>query len=378
MMSDHLDRPEGGTGGLRVLVAPDSFKGSATATEAAAALRDGWLSERGSDDVVLAPMADGGEGTLDAFATAVPAARRIPVEVRGPDGRPRSCSWLLLPDGTGVVELAAASGLPLMRRPDPFGAHTLGFGQAIAAALDHGVDRLLLALGGSASTDGGTGLLTALGARFLDGAGRAVPLGNAGLAVLHRIDLGGLRPLPPGGAVVLGDVDAPLLGAHGAASVFGPQKGAGPADVPRLEAGLARLAERAAGDPAEPGAGAAGGAGFGLRLWGARLSAGAAAIGDALALPRLVATADVVLTGEGRYDDQSAAGKVPSYVLSLARRSGTPVLLVAGSITTTTHDFAAAASLVEVSGSTAAALRDPTRWLRHAAAGLADRHRAAR
>ena len=356
---------------MRVLVAPDSFKGSATAGEVAAALRDGWLSVRASDDVVAAPMADGGEGTLDAFAASVPGAVRVPVEVDGPDGRRVRCSWLLLPDGTGVVELASASGLPLMHRPDASGAHTLGFGQAIAAALDRGVERLLLALGGSASTDGGTGLLTALGARFLDRAGRSVALGNAGLAALARIDLTGLRPMPPGGATVLGDVDAPLLGPAGAAAVFGPQKGAGPAEVPMLEEGLARLAALSAGDPTEPGTGAAGGAGFGLRLWGATMTAGATAVGDAAGLPRLVGEADLVVTGEGRYDEQSAAGKVPSYVLSLARRAGTPTLLVAGSIGTTTGEFAAAASLVDVAGSLPAALRDPARWLRRAAADLA-------
>ncbi|MGY2129476.1 glycerate kinase [Blastococcus sp. SYSU DS0617] len=363
-----------GTGPMRVLVAPDSFKGSASAGQVAAALRDGWLSVRPSDELVLAPMADGGEGTLDAFATAVPGARRVPVEVHGPDGRPTSSSWLRLPDGTGVVELAAASGLPLMRRPDPFRAHTLGFGQAIAAALDQGVDRLLLALGGSASTDGGAGLLTALGARFLDADGRTVPLGNVGLAALDRIDLSGLRPLPPGGATVLGDVDAPLLGPSGAAAVFGPQKGAAPADVPVLEAGLLRLAALTGGNPDEPGAGAAGGAGFGLRLWGADLSAGAAAIGAALHLPELIRTSDVVLTGEGRYDEQSAAGKVPSYVLALARRARTPALLVAGSIGTTTAEFAATASLADLAGSTAAAVQDPGRWLHRAAADLALRH----
>ncbi|MGY1723586.1 glycerate kinase [Blastococcus sp. SYSU DS0533] len=360
-------------GSLRVLVAPDSFKGSASAHDVAVAVRDGWLAARPADAVVLAPMADGGEGTVDAFAAAVPGSRRMPVEVEGPDGRRVRCDWLLQPDGTGVVELAAASGLPLMRRPDPFSAHTLGFGQVVAAALDHGVGRLLLGIGGSASSDGGAGLLTALGARFLDATGRPVRPGNAGLADLHRVDLDGLRPLPPDGAVVLGDVDAPLLGVHGAAAVFGPQKGADPADVPLLESRLRRLAELTGGDPAEPGTGAAGGTGFGLRLWGASLSAGAAAIGEALGLPRLLATADVVVTGEGRYDEQSAGGKVVSHVLSLARAAGTPVLLLAGSATTSTGAFADAVSLVDVAGGPAEALGDPGRWLREAAAGLAHR-----
>jgi glycerate kinase len=211
---------------------------------------------------------------------------------------------------------AAAHGAP-----DPFAAHTLGFGQAVGAALDHGVDRLLLGIGGSASIDGGTGLLTALGGRFLDAAGQPMPLGNAGLAALERVDLGNLRPLPPGGAVVLSDVDAPLLGPRGAAAVFGPQKGAGPDDVPVLEAGLRRLAELAGGDPCEPGTGAADGTGFALRLWGATLSSGASAVGEALGLDELVGTADVVITREGRYDDQSATGKVSAHLLELAGRT---------------------------------------------------------
>lgn len=358
---------------MRVLVAPDSFKGSATATQVATAVRDGWLTERPADRVVLAPMADGGEGTGDAFAAAVPDARRMPIEVDGPDGRRVRCSWVLLPDGTGVVELAAASGLPLMRRPDPFAAHTLGFGQAIADALDRGADRLLLAIGGSASTDGGAGLLTALGGRFLDDTGRPVPLGNTGLAAIARVDVSGLRPLPPRGAVVLGDVDAPLLGPRGAGAVFGPQKGARPADVPVLEAGLRRLAEATGGNAAAPGTGAAGGAGFGLRLWGATLSSGAAAVGQALELPRLVAAADAVITGEGRYDRQTAAGKVPAYVLALARAQGVPALLVAGSTSTSTEPFADTASLVDLAGDLEAALADPARWLRCAAAALARR-----
>lgn len=360
---------------LRVLVAPDSFKGSATAAEAAGAVRDGWLTERGDDDVLLAPMADGGEGTLDAFAAAVPGARRVPVEVDGPDGRRVRCSWLRLPDGTGVVELAAASGLPLMRSPAPLTAHTLGFGQAVADALDHGVDRLLLGLGGSASTDGGSGLLTALGARLLDAAGRPVPLGNTGLAALHGVDTGGLRPLPPRGALVLGDVDAPLLGVRGAAAVFGPQKGAGPDDVPVLEAGLRRWAELTGGDPTVPGMGAAGGAGYGLALWGADLSSGAAAVGEVLGLARSVAEADVVVTGEGRYDDQTASGKVVSYVSSLARSREVPVLLVAGSTAAPTEGFADVVTLADLAGGVESAMAEPTRWLQRAGAELARRCR---
>ncbi|CAM5494931.1 glycerate kinase [Leifsonia shinshuensis] len=360
-----------------VVFAPDSFKGSATATEVAAALAAGWSSVRPDDRVVLAPMADGGEGTLDAFEVAVPGALRRPVRVTGPDGAPRDTSWLLLPDGRAVVELAETSGIGLMPVLEAFDAQTTGFGQAIAAALDAGATALLLAIGGSASTDGGAGMLTALGARLLDADGDDIVPGNRGLAGLSRAELT-LRALPPGGARVLSDVTSPLLGPAGAAAVFGPQKGARPADVPVLEAGLARFADvlREAGvavDPATPGAGAAGGTGHGLLAWGAVIAPGSAAVGEALGLPAMVAGADAVVTGEGRYDDQSAAGKVPEYVAGLARAAGIPALLAAGSIAADPRGFAAAASLSELAGGSAAAIADPLRWAAAAGADLARR-----
>lgn len=358
---------------MKVLIAPDSFKGSASAVQVATWVRDGWLAERPDDHVVLAPMADGGEGTVDAFATAVAGARLLPVRVTGPCGGPVECHWVLLPDGTGVVELASASGITLLSQGAPFEASSTGFGEVVAHALDHGVRRLLLGLGGSSSTDGGTGLLTALGARFLDGDGRPVPPGNAGLGHVAVADLSDLRPLPPGGAVVLSDVDNPLLGPRGASAVFGPQKGAGPADVPRLEANLGRLVDVLGADPAAPGAGAAGGAGYGLLRWGARMSSGSAAVGEALQMPDLVSAADLVITGEGRYDDQSAAGKVPWYLQSLASTAGVPVLLVAGSTTAPTTPFQDAVALSELAGGTEEAIAAPEVWLRQAAALLARR-----
>ncbi|WP_020075556.1 glycerate kinase [Cryocola sp. 340MFSha3.1] len=363
-----------------IVVAPDSFKGSASAAEVAAALAEGWASERPGDRVVLAPMADGGEGTLDAFEAAVPGAVRHPVRVVGPDDAEVDASWLMLPDGTAVVELAETSGLGRMPRLAPFAAHTVGFGQAIADALQSGAGSLLLAIGGSASTDGGAGALTALGARFVDAAGRDIPRGNRGLASLARADLSGLAALPVGGARILSDVTSPLLGPLGAAAVFGPQKGAGEGDVPVLEAGLRRLAEtlRAAGaatDPDEPGAGAAGGTGFGLLVWGARMAPGAAAVGEALGLPSTIAAADAVVTGEGRFDTQSASGKVPTYVAGLARDAGARVLLAAGSIQAPTAGFADAVALADLAGSSAAAIADPVRWARAAGAALARRFR---
>lgn len=361
---------------MRVIIAPDSFKGSATATEVATALAEGWLSARPDDDVRLMPMADGGEGTLDAFEVAVPGSARMPVTVTGPDDRPVETHWLLLPPtdaapgGTGVVELACTSGLTLLDPLRPLEAHTLGFGQAIAAALEHGVSRVLLAIGGSSSTDGGAGALTALGARFLDASGRPVRPGGGDLTCVASVDLSNLRAVPPAGALVLSDVTNPLLGTLGAAAVFGPQKGADGADIAVLERGLAALAAVLPAAAETPGAGAAGGTGFGLLAWGAQMAPGAAAVGEALGLPAAVAECDAVITGEGRFDSQSAAGKVPAYVAGLAP-SGASVLLVAGGIEAPTTGFADAVSLVEIAGGLEGALAEPLRWLRQAGESLA-------
>ncbi|WP_158862431.1 glycerate kinase [Leifsonia sp. AG29] len=359
-----------------VVIAPDSFKGSASAATAAQALSEGWRDVRSADRVILAPMADGGEGTLDAFATAVPGAERRTVRVLGPDGDDVRANWLLLPDGTAVVELAETSGLGLMRQLRPSHAHTVGFGEAMRAALDAGARSLLLAIGGSASTDGGAGMLQALGARLLDVSGAPVPTGNRGLASIASVDLSAMRALPPGGARVLTDVTNPLLGPNGAAGVFAPQKGASPTDVPVLEANLRRFAAAvaAAGSPADPrtqGAGAAGGAGFGLLVWGAQLVPGSSEVARVIGLPALIGQADVVITGEGRFDEQSAAGKVPDQVAALAREAGATALLAAGLITAATSAFEGAVALTDLAGGSAAALAEPARWLREAGAVLA-------
>jgi len=364
---------------LNVVIAPDSFKGTAEAAEVATAIAEGWRSVRPDDELRLLPMADGGEGTLDAFAAAVPGAIRHAVTVTGPVDEPVDASWLELPDGSAVVELAQTSGITLLDPLRPFAAHTVGFGQAVAAALDHGARRLLLAIGGSSSTDGGAGLLTALGARFLDADGRDVAPGNGGLASVASIDMSGIRALPSGGAIILSDVTNPLLGSRGAAAVFGPQKGATPDDVAVLDANLASFVARAsaafghepdATDAADlPGAGAAGGAGYGLLLWGATATSGAGGVGDAIALPEAAGTAAVVITGEGRYDDQTADGKVASYVAGLAPGRA---MLVAGAIQAPTEGvFLAAASLTELAGGVAAAMAEPLVHLRAAGAALA-------
>jgi glycerate kinase len=365
-----------------VVVAPDSFKGSATAAEAARAIAAGWAQESPLDRIILKPMADGGEGTADAFATAFSDATFVPVTVRGPDDSPVSTSWLHLPSGsfggTAVIELANTSGITLLDPLSPMRAHTYGFGEAIASALEAGVSRLILAIGGSASTDGGSGMLAALGARFSDARGNPVPLGGGGLADLATVDLTNLAALPAEGVVVLTDVTNPLLGPSGSAAVYGPQKGASPAEVVELERNLqhfSTLATAALGTAAlgagAAGAGAAGGTGFGLALWGASLQSGATTISELVGLAAALDRADIVITGEGRFDEQSAQGKVPSVVLELVNRSAADAYLVAGSIAAATDSFAATRSLTDLAGSSEAARADAARWLHQAGADLA-------
>ena len=362
---------------MRVVIAPDSFKGTASATQVATALADGWRSVRPNDELVLLPMADGGEGTVDAFEMAVPGSIRMPVHVHGPDNADVDAHWLLLPPtaqypaGTAVVELANTSGITLLDPLLPFDAHSLGFGEAIAAAMDHGVDRLVLAIGGSSSTDGGVGALRALGGVFLDEHERPIALGNRGLGELTGLDLSGVRPPPAGGAQILCDVTNPLLGPAGAAAVFGPQKGATAVQIDELERGLTRLAGFLPAHADAAGSGAAGGTGFGLLHWGATMAPGAAAVGEALGLPDSVATAAVVITGEGRFDSQSAAGKVPSYLAQLAADAGARAMLVAGAIEAQPTGFAHAIALGELAGSRSAAMTATQRWLRQAGAEFA-------
>ena len=331
-----------------IAIAPDSFKGTLSATAAAAAIAEGWRSVRPGDELLLLPQADGGEGSLEALAGAIAGAVRHPVAaVTGPDGRAVDAHWLALPDGTAAVELAVSSGLPLMPFPDPMGATTRGLGEVIAAALDAGATRLIVALGGSASTDGGRGALEALGWPQ------------------------SLRPAPARGVILLTDVTAPLLGPTGAAAVFGPQKGASPSQVAELEARLAAFAALLGGDPAAPGAGAAGGTAYGLStVWGATLTSGA----DYIA--RLTGVhehrADVLITGEGRFDAQSLGGKVVGQLLAAAVGR---TVVIAGALDATPPDLGV--SLTELAGSTEAAMGDTAHWLVVAGAEAAQRFRPA-
>jgi glycerate kinase len=358
---------------MRVVIAPDSFKGSVSAATAAAALAEGWLARRPSDEVIRLPLADGGEGTLDVLAAAG-SARWQHATVTGPGGDPVGCAWLELPGGVAVVELARASGLPLLTTLDPLGAHTLGLGETLRHALRRGAREIVVTLGGSASTDGGTGALTALGARFLDGAGRPLPPGGGALTSLARADLTGLTGPPPGGVTCLADVTAPLLGPRGAAAAYGPQKGADAGQIAQLESGLARLAKVLGADPAAPGTGAAGGTGYGLAAaWGAVITPGAPRLCELAGLDRALATAGLVITGEGTYDETSLTGKVTGTVLAAAAARGVPAALVAGQLAC--PPAVPAIALAGLAGGVSQSLADPLRWL-HAAGGLlASRHR---
>lgn len=362
----------------RVVIAPDSFKGTITAARAAEALADGWRHIDPDADIILRPMADGGEGTVDAFATAIPGAERMPITVLGPDEEEIDTWWLLLPptpdapSGTAVIDLASTSGIELLDTLRPFDADSWGFGQAISDALDHGVSRLLLGIGSSSSTDGGTGMLRALGGRFLDSDDEETAPGARGLADIVHVDLSELRPAPE--VLVLTDVTNALTGRRGAARIFGPQKGLTDShDIGRADSALAHLAHLMGLDTRTPGSGAAGGVGAALLAWGGRLVPGADEVGTLVGLVDAIAQADIVITGEGSYDGQSEAGKVPSYVSGLAADAGVRVALAAGRIAAdaSTEAFAASASLTELAGSPDAAMKDTAHWLEVAGESLA-------
>jgi glycerate kinase len=326
---------------LRVVVAPDSFKGSLSAVEAAAAMARGVRAVFPSAEVVEVPIADGGEGTAAALVRATGGALREQT-VAGPLGDPVRASWGLLGDGrTAVIELASGSGLLLVpaERRDPARASSQGTGELIRAALDAGVRRLVVAIGGSATNDGGTGALQALGARFLDAADQPLSPGGAALARLARIDLASLDArLAECELSVACDVDNPLTGPLGASAIFGPQKGATPAVVELLDLALERfatVARQATGrDVAGArGAGAAGGMGAGLLFFTpARLRRGVELVLEVVRFADQLQGADLVITGEGQTDAQTSMGKAPIGVAAAAKCAGVPVVCLSGGL----------------------------------------------
>ena len=320
-----------------VLVAPDKFKGSLSAAEVAAWVAAGLARAGFGGEAVRLPVADGGDGTVDAAIAA--GYRRIDVEVRGPVGRPVTASFGML-DGTAVIEAAQACGLTLLP-PDslaPLTATSYGVGELIVAAAALGAHRVMLGIGGVATTDGGAGLVRALGARLTDDRGRELAPGGAALAGLGQLDLSRMRDLSDVEFLVASDVDNPLLGPHGAAAVYAPQKGASPSDVQVLETGLARwadVAEQAHGRSARDsaGAGAAGGLGFAaVLLLGARMRPGISLLLDMLSFGARLDGARLVITGEGALDEQTLHGKAPLGVANAAaaHSPAVPVVAVAG------------------------------------------------
>ena len=326
---------------MRIIVAPDSYKGSVSALGVAAAMARGIHAVFPEAEVQQVPVADGGEGTVEALVAATGGRFEL-TEVPGPLGDPVRARWGVLGDGrTAVLEMAAASGLPLIPegRRDPRITSTAGTGWLIRAALDAGLRRLIIGIGGSATNDGGTGLARALGVRFLDAAGQPLPEGGAALARLDRIDLAGLDPrLADLELMVACDVDNPLTGPRGASAVYGPQKGATPEMVQELDRALgvyAQVATRVTGRAVAdlPGAGAAGGLGAGL-LWftSAQLRPGVEIVLEATGFEAMVTDADLVITGEGRTDAQTAMGKAPVGVAAVAQRHQVPVVCLSGGL----------------------------------------------
>ncbi|MGW6932971.1 glycerate kinase [Lentzea sp. NPDC054927] len=318
---------------MNVLVCLDKFRGSLTAAQACAAVATGVVAAGGS--AVSIPVADGGEGTL----AALPGYREVEVGVTGPTGRPVRATFAVR--GTrAVIEMAQASGLDLMPgRLAPLVADSHGTGELIRAALDHGCLDIFLAVGGSATTDGGAGLLRALGARITDARGTPVGPGGAALTTATRIDLSSLDfRLRMARMTLVSDVDNPLTGPSGAATMFGPQKGASPRDVEVLERGLRQFAAIVADETGHDlrdsaGAGAAGGAGFAaLSALGARRVSGAEFVLGEAGLEEALRDASLVVVGEGCFDEQSLRGKAPVGVAAAARRHGVPVALVAGDV----------------------------------------------
>lgn len=374
---------------MRILVAPDSFGGTLSAVEAAQAVATGWGRSAPADAVDLAPLSDGGPGFIDVLHTSCGGDLRTET-VPGPLGGEVEAQYLML-DGTAYLESAQAAGLHLIApdRRDPLRATTLGVGRLLVAAVDAGAARIVVGLGGSATNDGGAGLLTGLGVSLLDGDGMALGPGGAALAALASA--------PPGGAAgVLGavergalelvaatDVDNPLLGLHGASSVFGPQKGASPQDVQRLDAALTHFADvlerdwpAAAGKRAAAGAGAAGGMGYVLFALGGRRESGIDLVLQATGLADRVAAVDLVITGEGSFDSQSLRGKAATGVARAATAAGVPCIVVAGQTSVGDRELRsagieAAYSVAESAGSVAAAMERPAEELQRLAQRLA-------
>lgn len=326
---------------MKIVIAPDSFKDSLDAAGVAHAIAGGLAEAWPGAELVECPMADGGEGTLEAIVAASQGELRRQV-VRGPLGQGVEAAWGWLADSrTAVIEMAQASGIQLLPRDqrDACRSSTWGTGELIAAALAAGAQRIVLAIGGSATNDGGSGMLRALGLRLFDAQDQPLAEGGLALAGLARLDASGVDPrLAEVCVEVAADVDNPLCGANGASAIFGPQKGASAEQVKALDQALGHFADHCAqllGKDLRdaPGSGAAGGMGFAAKAFmGARFRPGVEVVAELADLDSLVQGADLVITGEGRFDAQTLRGKTPMGVAKVAKRHGVPVVVLAGTL----------------------------------------------
>lgn len=370
---------------MKIIMAPDSFKGALRSPEVAAALAAGWRAERSADEVLEIPLADGGEGTAEALRRAT-GGGRVGVNVHDALMRPITAEYSVLGDGTtAVMEMAAASGIELLRREelDPLAASTFGAGEVLLAALRSGVRKAVIGIGGSATVDGGAGFLQALGVRFFDRSGRKMAdgIGGGALDNIGRIDASALAGLPECELVVACDVTNPLLGPSGAAAVFGPQKGADAWSVKILERNLEHwfevLRENGLADVCtSPGDGAAGGLGFALRaVLKAEMRSGAELVISLSGLMKELKNADLVVTGEGCSDPQTVCGKLCSVVAKHAAASRVPAVLCSGALRGGTHElermFSAVLSIAAGPGDLADAIAATEENLRRAGSNLA-------
>jgi glycerate kinase len=326
---------------MKIVIAPDSFKDSLSAQGVADAIGLGLREVWPDAQLIKCPMADGGEGTVDAILAACESELHR-INVRGPLGTQVPAAWGWLPQShTAIIEMAEASGLQLVPpgQRDACISSTYGTGELIREALDAGAQRVILAIGGSATNDGGAGAMQALGARLLDKQGETLPPGGLALAQLARIDLSDLDPrLAKVRFDIAADVDNPLCGSHGASAIFGPQKGASVQQVEQLDRALGHFADHCAkvlnkDVRDEPGSGAAGGLGFAAKAFlNAQFTAGVEVVAELVGLAELVEGADLVITGEGRFDAQTLRGKTPFGVARIARQYGVPVIVIAGTL----------------------------------------------
>jgi glycerate kinase len=346
----------------KILIAPDSFKGSATSAQVAKALADGWKISRPNDEIVIARFADGGEGTLDCIESVTAESIRIPITVQGATGIEHQSAWLLVGADTAVIEMATICGITTLDELDPLGAHSYGLGQAIKAVLaDDRVNEILIAVGGSASTDAGLGALSALGFKGLDVDGRELARGGGDLHRLAHVESPANHRNLPRGIKVLVDVQSPLTGLNGAAHIFGPQKGADADQVRLLNEGLLQFLKVLYVED-RAGYGAAGGVSCGLAVvLGASIVSGVSTIAELIGLEEKIQEADCVITGEGSFDDQSYRGKAVGYLLETANEIERPVMIACG--VNKNAESSSILSLIELAPTVQSAIDDSQHWL---------------